>query len=75
MGYLISETTREERQKIVEESLGYTDGMCDGCASGLIDMYQPYIDGEMELREITMSFNARYVHGDDMPSKSDCGYK
>ena len=29
-GYLISETTREEREKIVAESLGYIEATCDG---------------------------------------------
>ena len=40
MGYLISETTREEREKIVEESIGYISGSCDGCIAGLAEMYQ-----------------------------------
>ena len=37
--------------------------------------YQDYIDGKKELREINMEFNARYVHGEDMPGRSGCGYK
>ena len=37
--------------------------------SGLAEMYQDYIDGKKELREINMEFNARYVKGDDMPEK------
>ena len=39
---------------------------CDGCMSGLAEMYQDYIDGKKELREINMEFNARYVKDDDM---------
>ena len=34
MGYLISETTKEEREKIVAESLGNIDAACDGCKIG-----------------------------------------
>ena len=45
MGYLIAETTREEREKIVAESLGNIEANCDGCMSGLAEMYQDYIDG------------------------------
>ena len=45
MGYLISETTKEEREKIVAESLGNINAACDGCMSGLVEMYQDYIDG------------------------------
>ena len=31
MGYLISETTKEEREKIVAESLGNIDAAITGC--------------------------------------------
>lgn len=58
MGYLISETTKEEREAIVAESLGNIEATCDGCMSGLAEMYQDYIDGKKELREINMEFNA-----------------
>lgn len=46
MGYLISEATKEEREKIVAESLGSINGSCDGCMAGLAEMYQDYIDGK-----------------------------
>ena len=71
----VSETTKEEREAIVAESLGNIEATCDGCMSGLAEMYQDYIDGKKELREINMEFNARYVHGEDMPGRSGCGYK
>lgn len=71
-GYLIAETTREEREKIVAESLGNIESSCDGCMAGLAEMYQDYIDGEKELRQINMEFNSRYVKGEDMPVKSRC---
>ena len=43
--YLISETTKEEREAIVKESLGNIEASCDGCMAGLAEMYQEYIDG------------------------------
>lgn len=49
--YLISETTKEEREAIVKESLGNIEASCDGCMSGLAEMYQDYIDGKRELRK------------------------
>ena len=52
--YLIKDTTREERERIVAESLGNIDASCDGCSSGIVEMYQDYIDGKKELREISM---------------------
>lgn len=70
MGYLISETTREERERIVAESLGNIDANCDSCMTGIIEMYQDYIDGKMELRDVNMAFNARYVYGEDMPGRN-----
>lgn len=66
-GYLIKDTTKEEREAIVAESLGNISATCDGCSAGIVEMYQAYIDGEKELREINMEFNARYVSGMEGP--------
>ena len=71
-GYLIFETTREERERIIAESIGNIEATCDGCAAGLAEMYQAYIDGEKELREINMAFRARYVSGEEGPERSRC---
>ena len=60
---LIADTTREEREQIVAESVGNIDGACDGCRPGLIKMYQDYIEGKKELREVNMEFQARYMSG------------
>lgn len=36
-------------------------------------MYQDYIDGKKELREISMEFNARYISGEEAPTvRSSC---
>ena len=70
---LIKDTTKEERARIVAESIGNVDGACDGCAAGMIEMYQPYIDGIKELRYINMEFRASYVSGDiDREEKTSC---
>ena len=69
MSYLISETTREEREQIVKESLGNIEANCDGCMAGLAEMYQDYIEGKKELRDINMEFNARYVRDMDMEDR------
>lgn len=58
--YLIADTTREEREQIVEESLGNISGACDGCMAGLAEMYQDYIDGKKEIREINMEYMEKY---------------
>ena len=55
---LIKDTTREERIRIVNQSLqvcGQTCEFCNGCdnlGGGLVDSYfQPYIDREKEISE------------------------
>ena len=70
MSYLIKDTTREEREAIVKESLGNIEANCDGCMAGLAEMYEEYIEGKKELREINMEFNARYVKDMDMEGRS-----
>lgn len=57
--YLIKDTTREEREQIVAESIGNISSACDGCSPGLAEMYQDYIDGKKEIRDINMEFCAR----------------
>ena len=72
MSYLICETTKEQREKIVAESLGNIEASCSGCMAGLVEMYQDYIDGKKELRDINMEFNAGYISGDEVPGRSSC---
>ena len=56
---LIKDTTREEREQIVRQSLwgdcGIECEFCSGCdnrGGGTIDsLYQPYIDGEKEKKQ------------------------
>ena len=72
--YLIADTTREEREQIVEESLGNIAVACDGCMAGLAEMYQDYIDGKRELREINAEFRARYMSGAQGPDRGGCAF-
>ena len=69
---LIADTTREERERIVAESIGNISGLCDGCSPGIIEMYQDYINGKKELREINAEFRARYTSGAQGPERSGC---
>ena len=74
-GYLIKDTTKEERKQIVEESLGNISANCDGCMARLADMYQDYIDGKKEIREINMEFNAGYIKEDIRQERTGCFYR
>ena len=71
---LIKDTTREERERIVAESIGNISGACDGCMAGLAEMYQDYIDGKKEIRDINMEFRAQYESGIEAPEKRNCGH-
>ena len=71
---LIADTTRAEREQIVAESIGNIDGICDGCSPGLLNMYEDYIEGRRELREINMEFRARYSSGAAGQDRSGCGF-
>jgi hypothetical protein len=68
--YLIKNTTREQREKIVRDSLACGGGGCEDCsacgvygAGDPFDLYQPYIDGSKELAVINQEFRARYLSG------------
>lgn len=67
---LIKDTTREERIRIVQQALaacGHECEFCNACdniGGGIVEsFYQPYIDGEKEIRELNMEYHARLVHG------------
>lgn len=70
--YLIANTTKEEREQIVKDSLGYEIG-CEDADDGY-DMYYDYIVGKKELAEINAEYKAVYVS--EMPDdneRSGCG--
>ena len=68
---LIKDTTWEERIQIVHQALWGACGaeceFCSGCdnrGGGRIDsLYQAYIDGEKEIREINEEYRAPFVRG------------
>ena len=69
--YLIKNTTREQREQIVRESLGYSDIGCEDASDGY-DMYLPYIEGKKELKEITMEYQARYIKDMEREERRSC---
>ena len=62
---LIKDTTKEEREQIVKNSLDCGGG-CENCSSCWLgggspwDIYQDYIDGKKEIREINMEYMEKY---------------
>ena len=62
---LIKDTTREEREEIIRNSLD-CGGSCENCSSCWLGggnpwgIYQDYIDGKREIREINMGYMEEY---------------
>ena len=79
---LIKDTTKEEREKIVHQALWGNCGIdcefCSGCdnrGGGRIEgIYQDYIDGKCEIKEINMRFRANYESADGLNDRNSCGY-
>lgn len=62
---LIKDTTREERIRIIQEGLNQCVGACDFCngcdnlGGGSVDsFYEPYINGEKELRQLNEEYRS-----------------
>ncbi len=68
MSILIKDTTRQEREKIIQQSLDCGAGGCENCSACGIgggdpyEMYRDYIDGIKEISECNAEYNARYLH-------------
>ena len=65
---LIRDTTREEREQIVREALNVCGDACEGCSGcgclggGTVEeLYRPYIEGKMEIREINEQYRRKLV--------------
>lgn len=67
---LIKDTTRDERIRIINQSLSVCGSSCDFCngcdnlGGGRVEtIYQPYIDGEKEISEVNAEYHANLVRG------------
>ena len=73
--YLIRNTTPEERERIVLEALSGGDDCDKAVTDADIALYQPYIDGRLELNECTRAYRTGYVLGAmEQPKDSGCGW-
>lgn len=73
--YLIKNTTKEQREQIVKEALGYSEFGCDESGGRYgYDFYEPYINGEKEIAELTKAFRASYVSESRREPRGGCSY-
>lgn len=63
MKYLISETTSEERKKIVEKALAISLSGADIPSPDVLELVNDYIDGRKELSEIQEIVISKYKEG------------
>ena len=68
--YLIRNTTREQREKIVLRALGCEDTGCEECSGCGIygagspqDMYLEYIEGKKEISEVNETIRLTLFRG------------
>lgn len=75
MSILIKDTTREERLEIVRRSLEDSEEGCDNFFGNDIDeMYEDYIEGRRELREINAERSNTFIVAEREMIKPGCGY-
>lgn len=64
MKYLISETTKEERLKLVYKALGISMSDAPAPSKEAMDIVNQYIEGNMELEEVQKRIVDMYKGGD-----------
>ena len=52
MGYLIKDTTKEERKKLVKNAFGISVASNEIPSKEVIELTKKYINGEMELEDV-----------------------
>ena len=73
MSILIKDTTKEQREQIVKDSLG--DDWEVGCGTGSLGIdYQLYIDGKVELRELNAKADCGFEVAHPEETKSGCNF-
>ncbi len=63
MKYLINETTREERELIVEKALAISLSRAKKPSQKTLDLVNEYIDGNIELEEVQKQVIELYKEG------------
>ena len=60
MSYLIKDTSKEERKKIVKNAFGISIASNEIPSKGVIELVKQYINGNMELEEVQKKVIERY---------------
>ena len=65
MNYLIKDTTRDEREKLVYKALGISMSDADKPSEKALYLAKLYIEGKMELKEIQELIVKEYQKNDE----------
>ena len=65
MGYLISETTKQERIELIKQWIPDDDEIGDSGGMDLWDIYVDYINGKREIAEINAELSGTFYTEDD----------
>ena len=60
MGYLIKDTTKEERKKLVKNAFAISIASDEMPSKEVIELTKKYINGEMELEEVQNKIIEKY---------------
>jgi hypothetical protein len=60
MGYLIAETTKEERIALIRQWIPDDDGIADQTDMDLWDIYADFINGKREIAEINAGLSGSF---------------
>ena len=72
-GYLIKDTTKEERIALIR-SWQEPDDCVEGSGIDLFDMYDAYIQGAKEISQINAEFQASYVKREESMERPEEEY-
>lgn len=60
MSYLIKDTSKEERKKIVKNAFGISIASNERPSKEVIELVKQYIDGKMELKDVQTKVIEKY---------------
>ena len=71
MSVLIKDTTREEREKLIKDSVALATLGSKPLTKKAMDLFNKYIDGEMEMKDVEAAVIALYSQNTDVSDNTE----